>query len=775
MYISFIVTIFKRILPFFILIFLGCANLDVAQNEYQKGDVNKSIKIWKKWANAGYAKYNLKLASLAQQGVLKTNDDYIVKNSLKAYNGGYKKAAFILEKFYYKKGNYKKALFWFKRSDLNLTKSFEIYNMDMNLITNYINSSNEQLYYIQKMEKLAPKNIAAAYTLGMLYKNPNIPFYDIDKSLYYFKIAWEKKYIPAGINEALILIRVKHKLKKGLNLLRKISKEDNGLAAYLIGKYLYKEMNVYMQKINTPCITCSFKTPYEFYEKKLELELFKNKFMWTNVIPWFNYSYKRGYIRGKLQLIAFDIQEHNYLRLPVYKHYSKMDINKTFNYLQSLSGSFKLFAPKMVLAQLVIKYPVLNKYYLAKNIYMQYMDINKTDALWHLYLYSKLYDTNEINKYLKPLVKKRFTPALIENAYLNYSTGKDKNNSLRILQFFAKNDNIKALHYLASLYSKGIVKNVPKTKVCKLYFKLCKLESPLNIKLDRRIASAYEKILNPPEIIKAATIYKFYAQKNDAISQYELANIYSKYNDVNKTMFWLKKAKNNGYKKAEILYARMVLTGMIEGDIKKNLKIFENYVKKYKRTKDLMFLGDLYMKGDIMDLDPEKAEIYYQMALKEGDYKAYLKLANLYLMTNLANDNYDLIVNNLKEAIKYNIPGAKIVLSNFYVNNDQNKLALKILKTVDLSKYPTGYYLMYKITGNKFYLNQALKYNIGIALLTYAKSIKNDQKALLYTFRASLCNTQGSSDYSYKLMRKINNSSLIKKIFNRAKSYPICQ
>ena len=774
MYISFIVTIFKRFLPFFVLIFLGCANLDVAQQAYQKGDYNKSIKIWEKWAKAGYSKYNLKLASLAQQGIIKTDDKYIVKNALRAYKGGIKQAAFILEKFYYKKGNYKKALFWFERSDLNLTQSFEIYNMDMNLIVNYINSFKKQLYYIKKMEKLAPTNVAAAYTLGVLYKNPNTPFFNIDKSLYYFKLAWKKEYIPAGINIALILIDYKHKTKAGINLLRKISKKDNGLAAFLVGKYLYKEMNFYMQKINTPCISCNFKTPYEFYEKKLELQFFKNKFMWTNVVPWFNYSYKRGYIRGKLQLIALDIKDRNFLKKPINKHYSKMDINTSIKYLEQISSAFNIFAPKMVLAQLVIKYPSLHKYNMAKDIYMQYMDINKTDALWHLYLYAKRYDKQEINKYLTPLVKERFTPALIENAYINFIQNKDTNTSLQLLKFYAKNNNIKALHYLTSIYSKGIIKNVPKIEVCKLYKKLCKLESPINIKLDRKIANAYLKIFNPPKIIKAATIYKFYAEQNDTISQYELANIYYKYKDVNKSVFWLQKAEANGYEKAEILYARLVLKGIVEGDVNKYLKIFVNYVKKYKNPGDLIFLGDLYIKGEIVDLDPEKAEIYYQMALKEGYYKAYLKLGELYLKTNLANDNYDLIVSNLKKAIKHHIESAKIILANFYIDNLQYKLAFKILKNLNMEKYPKGYYLMYKITNNKSYLKKAVEHNIGSALLEYANFVKDDKKALLYIFRASLCDTQRSSDYAYKLMKKINNSSVIKEIFKKAKKYPRC-
>lgn len=774
MYISYTVTIFKKVLPFLVIIFLGCANLDVAQNSFQKGDYNQSVKIWQKWAKAGYAAYNLKLASLADKEIIKSDEKFIVKNAVKAYKGGLKKAAFILEKLYYKKGNFKKALFWFERSDLNLTQSFEIYHMDINLITNYINSFEKQLYYIKQMEKLAPENTAAAYSLGVLFENPQTPFYNIDKSLHYFQIAWKKEYIPAGIKMALILIRVKHKTKKGLDLLRNISAKDNGTAAFLIGQYLYKEMDVYMQKINTPCITCKFKTPYEFYKKKVELELFKNKFMWINVVPWFEYAYKRGNIRGKLELISLDIKENNYLRLPADKHYSKMDINESLNYLQGLGNGFKIFAPKMIFAQLVIKYPVLNKYYLAKHIYMKYMDINKTDALWHLYLYSKLYDKPEINKYLRPLVKKRFTPALIENAYLNYLKGKDKNSSLKILRFFAKNNNIKALHYLSSIYSKGIVKDVPKIEVCKLYKKLCKLESPLNMKLDRRIAGAYLKIINPPEIIKAATIYKFYAEQNDSISQYELANIYKKYNDLNKTVFWLAKSKERGYERAEFLYAKLVLKGIIKGNINKYFKIFVHYVKKYKNPNDLMFLGDLYIHGDIIDVDPEKAEIYYQMALKEGYYKAYLKLANLYIKIDLNNDNYDVIINNLKQAVNHNIKSAKIVLANFYIKNRQNNLALKILKTIDLSKNPKGYYLLYKLTGNKIYLKKAVKHNIGSALLTYAQSLKHNNKALLYIFRASLCNTPRSSDYAYELMKKINNSSVIKQIFNKAKKYPVC-
>ena len=77
-------------------IFFGCANLDIAQQAYQKGDYNTSFNIYNKWAKAGFGKANLKLAQLANDNNIQKNTDFIINNALKAYKNGYKKAANIL-------------------------------------------------------------------------------------------------------------------------------------------------------------------------------------------------------------------------------------------------------------------------------------------------------------------------------------------------------------------------------------------------------------------------------------------------------------------------------------------------------------------------------------------------------------------------------------------------------------------------------------------------------------------------------------------------------
>ncbi len=772
MYISYTATIFKRFFLIVIGIFLidGCANLDVAQKAYQKGDINKSIEIWQKWADKGYGKYAYKLAKLAQNGTIKRDDKYIIKEALKAYKGGEKKAAFILEKIYYKKGDFKKALEWFKKSDLSLTNSIEIFKMDINLIKNYVKDYKEKEILLKRIEKVANNgNYAAAFVLGDFYSEKS-PFYNLNKALKYYDIAYKKGYLKAGIKKALILIYDLYKEKEGLNLLREISKKDNGEAAYYVGLYLNNLMNRYLNKINTPCIDCSFKTPKEFYVKKIELMKFKDKFIWKNIVPWFDYAYKRGNIRGKLKLIMMDINARNYIYKPLKEHYSGMDINQTQRFLISTAKAFHIFAPKMTLAWLYYKYPELHKQNITKQIYNEYMDINKTDALWHLYLYAKTYDPNEKIKYLRPLVKERFVPALIEYAYMSLLNHQDINSSAKILKIYANENNKIALHYLASVYAKGIL--TPKIKACDIYKKLCKIE-PVNKKLDIKIANAYLNIVNPPQIVKAATIYKFYADQNDTYAQYKLAQIYKKYN-LKEALLWLKKATQAGYKRAEIEYARLVLKGLVNGDKKKALQIILNSLNK-NNPADLILLGDLYAKGIGVEFNPQKAEYYYNQAIEKKGYSAYLRLAFLYQKLDILNKYKDKIINFYKLAIEYNVPKAKYLLAKYYVKIGDNKKALELLKQIDYKKYPDYPYLMYKVTGNIKYLKLAVKQNIGKALLDYAIHVlKTPQSKLFYALRASMCNTPGSAEYAFEMMKKINKQGVINYIYKKAKSYPKC-
>ena len=768
MYISYTATIFKRFLPL-VLILSGCANLDVAQKAYEKGDINKSVKIWKKWADKGYGKYALKLANLAQKGVIKENDDFIIKEATKAYKSGEKKAAFILEKEYYKKGDYQNALEWFKKSDLNLSDSFEIYKMDINLIKNYVKDYKEKEELLKRIEQVAKKgNIAAAFILGDFYSEKS-PFYNLKKAIKYYDIAYKKGYLKAGIKKALILIYDLHKEKEGLDLLRKISKKDNGEAAYYVGIYLNDLMKRYLNKINTPCIDCSFKTPKEFYVKKIELMKFKDKFIWKNIVPWFDYAYKRGNIKGKLKLIMMDINDKNYIYKPLKKHYSGMDINITQRFLKSTAKALHIFAPKMTLAWLYYKYPELHKQNIAKKIYNEYMDINKTDALWHLYLYAKTYEPNEKLKYLRPLVKEKFVPALIENAYISLLQNKDINESANILKIYAKENNLLALHYLGSVYATGILK--PKTKACDIYKKNCKLE-PLSKSLDLKIANGYLNIVTPPQILKAATIYKFYADQNDSYAAFRLAQIYKKYN-FKQALMWLKKAKEAGYSKADLEYAKLVLKGLVKGDIQQALKTILYSLDKHPQN--YLFLGNLYASGDTLEFNPQKAEYYYNKAIENKNYNAYLKLAMLYEKLDLYGNNKNKIIEFYNLAINHNVPKAKYLLAKYYARIGQNNKALALLKGMDLSKYPDSYYLMYKLTGNEKYLKKAIKQNTGKALLDYAIHVlKSPESKLFYALRASMCNTPKSADYVFKMMKKINKRGVIEYIYKKAKSYPKC-
>jgi TPR repeat protein len=752
--------------------FTGCANRDVAKKAYAKGDYKTASKILDRWADAGYGKANLQLAKMEVKNFKDKDSSAVITHAKKAYAAGEKSAAFLLESLYMHKGDYKEALLWMKRGDIALSNNSDI-DAHLFLINNTMKVSSQQLKYLAEIEKLAKAgNVHAAYKLAQFYQNKNSMFYNFQKSLDFYKLAYSLGDVRSGIAIALIDIYTLNKREEGLALLEKIANEGNAKASLLIGDYSYKNMQSILQKHNKPCIACSFKRPKEFYVKKLTLESLKQLYLQKSVAPWYKRAYKMGDIRGMFDLINLDITEANLLNKN--GPYSGLSLEGIEAYLHAQEEQF--FRAKMLLAKLYLKYPLLHKMPIAEQVYIEYMDQNRTDAQWHLYQYYKKIDNNGTKKdrYLENLVAVDFLPAKIENAYYTIIREGYNAEAYALLKHEADNNNVKALSYLASLVSKGAIPDLKKSYACTLEKKVCELE-PLNIANDFKIANAYLASKSDQNLTKAATIYQFYADQNNSQAQYALSQIYQKLCNEKKTLYWLQNAQKLGNKQASFTYNMLVLKGSVEGDSQKALQIVRQAAKE-GHTNAILLLGNLYASGELLPFDPKKALQYYN-SLEGGDSKNIaLKKVDLYQKINV-NGIYNKKIEALyKELIAKGDEKSKLTLADFYINNRKYKKAEKLLKTLPLNSYPQARYMLYSITGNMIYTGGSKETNNGNLLLVYAKRDQKHakQKALRYAFRASLCNTPQSGKVVYDLMRLINDSSTIKRIYEEAKAYPKC-
>jgi len=761
----------KYLLIFGVIIALlnACANKDVAQKAYQEGDYAKAETIWKRWADAGYGNANLRLAKMAQKDEIKVNNNFIVKQAKEAYAKGEKKAAFILEDIYIKQGNYKKALQWMQKGDLQDSSAQDL-NNHLFLLLHALSTFTEQQKLLNQLEQLSQNgNYTAAFKLGTFYQNRDSQFFNIEKSLFYYTIAYKQGDQRAGIKIALIYIYTTKQKEKGVKLLKEIAKNGDPKASLFIGKYLYENLPNILQKEDKKCIACSFNKPIDFYIQKLSLQKLYRLYIEKNIVPWYKDAYEKGEIEGMLALLRLDLQDNNFEQKTY--NYSGMQLKEAISYLEGFGE--KYFKAKMLLAQFYMKYPQLQKEQLAEQIYYEYMDINRTDAQWHLYQYYKNISPNkqQETQLLKNLLTVDFVPAKLEKIYIDILHNQYTQTEYYTLQHLADEENINALSYLASLVSKKIVKDHNLTTPCHLYKKICILQ-PLNTANDLKIANAYLTTKNDNNLTKAATIYQFYAQQNNTQAQYALSNIYNILCKKEKRFYWLETAKKLGNKEALYTYDILILEGKSEGNTTKALQ----HIKKLATTdnlKALKVMGDLYATGKIVEIDPKQALYYYNKLDKFDHTVATLSKIALYQRLNIANKNDKKIILLYKELINEGDETIKIKLAKFYMTNLQYNKAKKLLLSLPLKHYPEAKYLLNKLTSNMYYLHDSAQTNKGYLLLLYAQRYSKE-KALLYTFRAALCNTPNSSKNLYELMRLINDSQTIKTIFEEAKQYPKC-
>jgi len=752
---------FKYINVLILLVFItGCANKRLANKYYYNHDYYKAYDYLLPYAKRGFPKEAYKVAKLIYEGKVRKPPFIERKYAKVAYQNNILKSSIFIADSYYKEKNYKLALEWYNRSNFDDFKLSDFKNY-IDCITK-LDSFSKQKKYLDKLNRYAnkSKNPKLLTMLGKFYINDSI-FKNTQLGLYYLNEAYKQHFYKAGVILGIYYIK-NGDGKKGYKILKDVLYKDKW-AAYYVGNYLYSEMIKQEKIMNYNCITSQFNTPKEFFYKKLKIYKFNDIFSRENIVTAYRISYNLGLKKALYKIIRLDIEDNTFENAK--KTYSNMNLKEVVSFLKAQQD----VESKLILAKIYENYLYLNSYKKAKEIYKWYENVNKVEAIWHLYQYEKRFE-NKINfEYLSFLVQEKFVPAIIEKAYQEIIQNKDIEQNKKILEYYANQNNILALNYMGSLYSREIF--LPKNKSFSYYKKACILEAkPFYIPSeDLKIANFYNDYLKNQN--KYLTINYYYAQMNNRQSELNIAKFYKNNCEYSKLKKWLNKLyKQNDFNGKEYYYI-MILKRFI--DDKNKFKEAIDYLKNKNDIISNVTLGDIYANGFNVEINPKKAEKYYKKALNLGYKPALYKIILMYQKLNI-NGIYDKKIKSLYNyAIENNYTDAKYYYAKYLYSQGKKSEALKILKTAKMT--PKVRYLLYLITGKIDYIN-GIESNYGYLL--YAKAMylrdKNPRKALYYAFRAMLCNTPNTAKLSYQIMEKINNSYVIRTIYKKAKEAPKC-
>lgn len=754
----------KCLIIFVTIFFSACASKDVARKAYNQGDYNTSNAIWQRWVDVGYLDKNVKIINALEKSGDAVDYKQMEKMALDAYNNGEEQAAFLLENIYISQNNLQKAYLWMQKGDLALSSQKDFEN-HLYLIKNYLHTFSKQKNYLEKIESFAQNNnLNASYALGKFYAEADNPFLNLKRSRYFYKKAYELGNSDAGLALANLYIYHFNSPNEGIDILQELVQKGNGKAASQIGDYILSKADAVLAQQNTPCIATSFQKPEEFYINTLSLEKTKHMYIKKGVVPWYQKAYELHYIDAKYKLIGLDLKENNFDNST---NFSQMDKQEIESFLNAHQENPKA---KSLLATLYSQYPGLGKSNIAESIYFQNMDTNITDAQWKLYnFYKKNKATSSIaDEYLQELAENNFPPAITILQYQNILGNKNRNHNFNALLQKAKKGDRQALSYLISLHRQGLIQDID---ISKYFEQACKV-MPNSRSLNMTISDYY---LHNNQFDKGATILHYYAQQNNPQAQYKLAKLYKEHCNEKKMAYWLQEAYKNGNEQADIEYISMIIEGLVKGDSVQAIQKLKNYAKK-GNLKAMQRLADSYADGTVVDFNPKIAQQYYQQMIKNGDTSAYLRIAALYSKIN-DNHQYDKKLENAYlTAIQNNVPHAKIRYASYLIKQENISRAKNILKSISADEEPYAKILLSRITGKEFYTQSAKPTNNGYLLLHYAQqeAKHSKKKALLYAFRAHLCNTPSSGKLTINLMRLINNSHTIANIYAQAKSYPQC-
>jgi len=751
----------KYFLFVLILLNIGCVNKKLTYENYINKKYDKAYREYKRLADKGFINAAYKISYMIYQNKISAHNNEEIYYGKKAYYAGYKKAAVFVADWYVKNKNCRKALQWYDKA------GFEYLNI--NDFSEYINciktvqSFTKEMQYLKKLENYALKSqkIEILRVLGRFYSSDTY-FYDPLKAERFLTIAYKKGDAQSGV--ILGVLYIKNNNKKGV-LLLKNNIYKNPKAGYYLGKYLYSEMIEKEKSFNKNCITLYDNNVTKFYENKLKIYKFNNIYTINNIKKAYDISYSLGYLPAKYELIKLDLEDNTYENTRT--SYSGFDLNETVDFLKNK----KDIESQWLLADIYEKYLYLNSLTKAKKIYTKMIKYDKVKALWKLYKFEKNFQ-NKINKqYLNYLIKQKYEPALIENAYLKILTGIDIKKNETLLKTYAKRHYVTALNLLGNLLDKGVLHSNVKSIY---YYKLAceKEKKPFYIPSeDFKFANKYMKNGNKN---MAMGIYYYYAYLNNRKAQYEMALFYKNARFYKKMEKLLKKLNSEADDKGRFFYYISLLKGYIEGNYKQAI----DYLLKSENPISYEVLGYAYANGYYVEFNPNKAEYYYKKAVENGDNNAIYGLIKLYNKLNIDGQYDNKIIKWYLKAVKMHLPDAKIKLAKFYYLKKEKFKALKVLKSIDnWEKNSKALYLYYLIEKRLPIVNINGKESDNGYLL-YVKAVKNmkinPQQALYYIFRAMLCNTPKSPILAYEIMKRIDDVSIIRTIYIKAKKAPLC-
>jgi TPR repeat protein len=738
---------------------------------YHKGGVRYAYAHDEELARRGFPKARAKIAFLIYRGLVAKPRELMLEYARYAYRHGVKKAAIILADEALKKGEMAKAARYLGDIDpkeLSFGEWREYVLVALRLKEPY----RSQL--LGRVEKEAQNNPKAAYGLAWAYEEQGL----FDKAIRFYEVAFKKgRHIESGVRLGRLYLE-RAQQKKGLYILRRIAKKDDGRAARIVGHHLYERLQERLRRMNTPPISFVFVQPKEFFDKKLRIRRYEERYMEKNVIPWYRLAYERGNIEGMLDLIALDIGRDNLVRG---KSFSGFDLEEAIKFLQSLQKSWRA---RLILAKIYEKYTHLGRVGEAKRIYEEYLAKDKVDAYWHLYQYAKRFEPANVDKYLDYLVGIRFVPAMIEKAYLELLERKNIGQNHKILRYYADAGHIVAMRYLASIYTKKIIPGVDPIQGCRLLKKIAAIDYPLNTKLDLKIADCYLRIYPKRDILRPATIMKFYALLGRPEAKYALAKLYKDYfEDYKMVQRYLRAAKDDGYKDAVVEYYRLVMRGDIEGDIKEAIAFLEKEAAKTPLY--YLLLAEAYWRGYPLDIDLDRAVFYYKEAIRNGSLEAYYHLARLYGLYDIAGEYKDRIVGLLGRLIQKSrdhlAREARYYLAAYHEKLGEFEQAKEVLLEVLRlwPRDPKARMMLYRLTGDERYLSHQKRKesDFGPLLVAKAKSLKDrhPSRALFLAFRAMLCRTPQAHKVAYKIiLHHFTSPKRIYSIYQQAKRSRPC-
>lgn len=204
---------------------------------------------------------------------------------------------------------------------------------------------------------------------------------------------------------------------------------------------------------------------------------------------------------------------------------------------------------------------------------------------------------------------------------------KDYKQAFDLFSKSYKMGNVSSSYYLGFYYKEGFFVKKDEDKALDLFLLAFKNNMSFSA---IEIGSIY---LNKEKHIrkKAEKFLKIAAESGDAKAEYLLYLYYYSFEDIEKSLNWLKKSVKNDYIPAKISLSEHYITGNI---VKKNYKVALNLLESvysFKAYYSGLFLGKIYFNGLGVEKNNKKAYEYFLASANKGNMESQSFIALFYL------------------------------------------------------------------------------------------------------------------------------------------------